>query len=522
MQGFIEKYASIVTGVLSGFDRIVFRGTLRQLCYVEGMKSYLAAQRVLLKDFGTHVQAMSEALQAASLAVVLAAKRPVIYLESSKPRKELIARKIMEEDGLTKGPICTLRCVEPCLSYDIFRNRETQRLELRQRQRKCLHLYHYFIHPVFGFMHARVQTWFPFTIQLCLNGREWLARQMDDQELGYQRKDNAFVWLSDPDAAQALLRAQLDTHWPDLFGQIAQRVNPAHAAMFEPLSLPYYWTAHQTEWATDVVFKRPSDLAAIYPRLIQHGIRTFGSTDILRFLGKHVPIHGNVHGQFLGEINSDVKTRPEGVRIKHRQGQNSLKLYDKHGQILRVECTINDPSSFKVYRATEGGNETDKDWRTMRRGVADLHQRAKVSHQATVRYMEALTDADTDQTLADVTDPLCKRIRFHGRSVRGFNPSSTDDIALLKAIRPATFAISGFRNRDLRAALYTKPATDLVEERRRSACVTRKLRLLRAHGLIRKINKTHRYQVTTKGRKALAVILAARDANAESLMKLAA
>ena len=52
-----------------------------------------------------------------------------------------------------------------------------KRLELVGEPRKCLHLYHYLIHPLFGFMHLRLQTWFPFSLQVCLNGREWLARQ---------------------------------------------------------------------------------------------------------------------------------------------------------------------------------------------------------------------------------------------------------------------------------------------------------------------------------------------------------
>jgi hypothetical protein len=89
------------------------------------------------------------------------------------------ARRIAAEDGITRGPVCVLTYVEPCRSFQIYRNRDTKHLELQPRDRKCLFLYHYAVHPVFGFLNARIQTWFPFSIQICLNGREWLAHQMD-------------------------------------------------------------------------------------------------------------------------------------------------------------------------------------------------------------------------------------------------------------------------------------------------------------------------------------------------------
>jgi hypothetical protein len=90
------------------------------------------------------------------------------------------------------------------MSFQAVPNRETKKLDFKLEQRKCLHLYHYLIHPVFGFMNARIQTWFPFRIQICLNGREWLARSMDAAGLRYVRQDNCFPWIEDFPAAQRL------------------------------------------------------------------------------------------------------------------------------------------------------------------------------------------------------------------------------------------------------------------------------------------------------------------------------
>lgn len=169
MNAFLQKHRADVTAWLSGFDRLVLRGNLRQLCYVSGMLGFLHASKVLLEDFGAFAHSCSHKLRQTSVAVMLAAGRPVQYLPSSAPRKDLIAKAIAARDGIEAGPICTLTCVEPCWSYDIYRNRDTCRLELRRRQRKGLHLYHYSIHPTFGFMHVRIQSWFPFSLQICLN-----------------------------------------------------------------------------------------------------------------------------------------------------------------------------------------------------------------------------------------------------------------------------------------------------------------------------------------------------------------
>jgi hypothetical protein len=179
MHEFIAKHQDKLIGTLPGFDRLVFRGTLRSLAHERGMKRYLWATQILLKDFGSHVEAVSGRLKEASVAEAQALGRPVRYLPSSQASKEEIARGIAAQEGLHDGLVCVLTCVEPCWSFEVHRNRETKQLELAPCVRQCLFLYHYWLHPVFGFMHARIQTWFPFPVQICRNGREWLARQLD-------------------------------------------------------------------------------------------------------------------------------------------------------------------------------------------------------------------------------------------------------------------------------------------------------------------------------------------------------
>ena len=381
MQSFTAKYSDKIQGVLSGFDRLIFRGSLRKIAYTFGLNSYLWANHVLLKDFGSHANEISERVKTAALRCVQESGRRIQYLQSSKDNKEEIARSIARQDHITEGPVCALTCVEPCLGFDIHRNRETKRLELVQRPRKCLYVYQYWEHPVLGWLHARIQTWFPFSIQIGMNGREWLARQMDGAGIDYQRQDNCFPWVSNWDEAQRLLDTQLKADWPKVLDEIAGALNAIHNEIFQRFPMHYYWATYQSEWATDIVFKAAEDLRRLYPLLVHHAMTTFSSPDVLRFLGKQFTAAGHINGHVKAEVTSDLKRRQEGVRIKHRYGDNSVKLYDKAytslGSVLRAELTMQRPEEFQVYRRIEGSPKGPLMWLPMRRGIADLHRRAE-------------------------------------------------------------------------------------------------------------------------------------------------
>jgi len=516
MERFIQKHTDDVIGTLSGFDRLVLRGTLRALAVTSGMMDFLWRVGVLLKDFGQFVQAVSDRLKAASLEAANRLNRPIRYLPSGQTSKEPIAREIAEADGITDGLICVLTCVEPCMSYGVRRDRAKKRLVLQPQLRKCLHLYHYWMDADFGLMHGRIQTWFPFGIRVYLNGREWLGRQMDRRRLRYERRGNCFAWLEDVAASQALMDRLLHLRWWEWLRCIANQLNPAHEAMLHPYRVDYYWSVHQSEWATDVMFASPSALARIYPALVRGGIAAFGARDVMRFLGKRLRC------DFSGEVVSDYRQRPEGIRLKHSLNSNSVKIYDKQGSVLRVETTINDPYDFRVFRRKQGDPRGPRAWRRLRKGVADLQRRGRVSQAANERYLDALACISTDRPLREVVCGVCRAKRWKGRRVRALRPWSAADRALLAAIRRGEFAINGIRNRDLLAQLFPRALKCQTQRRRASYRVTRLLRLLRAHGLIRKVPRTHRYVLTPKGNDVATAIIEYQDLTLEQLIKAVA
>jgi hypothetical protein len=243
------------------------------------------------------------------------------------------------------------------------------------------------------------------------------------------------VDIGDVALAQDLFDQQQRTDWQSLLDRILRRVHPTHEQMFDTSKLDYYWSANETEVATDVMFRSPEDLASVYPFSVRHAITNFGSADVLRFLGKRP----HVQKFTTAEILSHLGSRAEGTRIRHALNGNSVKMYDKQGSVLRIETAINHTREMKVYRASENDPEGPKENRILRKGVADLHRRVEISQKSNTRYLEALSSVDSEKTLAETTETICRRAEWKGRSVRSLNPLNAEDAKLLLAVNRGEF-----------------------------------------------------------------------------------
>jgi hypothetical protein len=157
----------------------------------------------------------------------------------------------------------------------------------------------------------------------------------------------------------------------------------------------------------------------------------------------------------------------------------------------------------------------------LRRGIADIHRRAQLSKAANQRYLEALAEVQTDRAAGEVAEHIFKRVTKAGRGYRALNPWSQKDGALLEIISSGAWTINGFRNRDLRCALFA-PTKDKLWQKRDAARVSRLLALLRAHGIVQKVTGTHRYLLSPRGRQILTALQAARRASIDQLLKIAA
>ena len=520
MKSFLQRFGSFVLGILEGFDRLRLRGSKRQLCYASGAASYLGHVGVKLVDYKTYAKATTVAL---CKAIEAEAKSVGIYryLNSSQTSKEETALALATERGQTEGRIAVLGCVEPCQVLQVRKDDATGWLEPRLEIGKCMHYYHYYLDRQYGLRYTRLQSWFPFTMHVGLNGRDWLAQQMTKAGLRYEKKDNCFTWVEDWQAAQRLLDEQLTTAWSSLLDGWAVESHPWLARLL-PGAVPYYWAVQEGEYATDIAFAKPEDLQRLYPRFVHHACEAMHSTDVLRYMGYRVRNDGCPRLDMAGEVTTTIKELLEGTCVKHRYLQNLLKMYDKAWQVLRLENMLLNVRDFKVFRTREGDAEGPQEYLRLRKGVADIHRRAELGSKINERYAEALATVAEQTPLGELTKGLGQRAELQGRKVRALNPLAAADVQLLETVNRGEFVINGFRNRDLRVLLFAAtPATTPEEAKRQSAKVTRLLRMLRAHRVIQKVSKTHRYQVTSTGRAQLTILLAARHADSATLLQAA-
>ena len=507
MTTFESLHQDRVLGSLGMFDRLIFKGHLLRF-YPEGaFKGFLWRQGIQLKDFGSYVKKVSKQIKAHVAGLADQAGRPYVYLQRTMTRyrggqtKEDLAREIAERDGVKEGLVCILGAVEPCRSFGIWRNPETQRWDAVFRLRKCLHFYFYWIDREFGWMHVRLQSWFPFDLQIYVNGREWLCRQLDTLGIGYKRYDNCLLEVNDLEKAQEICDAFPRRKLFRVFGHFAKLTNPWLSKIQRLGFGTYYWVTDQSEYATDVMFRDRPSLEEILPDLLRHAAEEFSAEDILRFLGR------KLNGNFQGEVLTDRKKRREGVRVKHKMKRNSIKFYDKWS-VLRVETTINNPREFKVLRVLPSPEGRKRRWMPMGKGVANLWRYAQVSRQANGRYLEALAQVDARGKFAPELDKLCQSRTINGKRVAKFNPIAAHEIRLFAAVMAGGHFLNGFRNRDLALRLYP----DLLDQpkavrRRVGARVSRWIAKLRGHGLVSKVRASRLYRVTKHGYRAMGALL---------------
>jgi hypothetical protein len=496
---FVRKHQSNITGVLSCFDRVIFRGHL-PLSYPRGLEGFLGQQGILLKHFKDYAPQVAQRIKEHVKGLVEAAGAPFRHLPR-KERMEDAARQLAHERGLTEGIVCGFSQLETCATFRL--EFAAGRPRLKKDFRRCTVLYVFVLHAVLGLIHVKLETWFPLTMQVYVNGHEYLARKMDAAGLKYRQVDNAFVQLRDAVAAQRLADGFVKLAWPKLLGALARQFNPLLGEVLR--GQDYYWVTDQAEYATDVLFRDAASLKALYPRLVEHATLCLSAEDVLKFLGK------KLHPCFTGEVQTHAGRRVEGTRVKHLCRSNKLKMYDKAGVVLRVETVINRPRDFRVRRwRTRPDGVRELAWQALPKGVAWLWRYGELSRTANSRYLEALAAVDDWRGERAAWDRATRPARLGSRRKRALQPLGPADQALFLAVLRGDGCVRGVSNREVAARLYGAVPRALAERRRRSARVTRQLQLLRAHGLLAKIPRTRRYRVTAKGEALMSAAIYVR------------
>lgn len=496
---FTDLHQESIFGVVEGFDRLIFKGHFNSMFPNGAFGYYLHQRGVLLKDARKFFEKETARIIEHARIAAEQASRPFIYLNSPHTRacgesKEDMAREIAERDRVTLGLVCIFSVLENCHSFCVVGNGKTHRKEVVSQRRKCRHLYWYLIDPVFGWMHVRIQTWAPYSVQVYINGREQLCQQLDNSGIAFERSSNKILEVSDFDTLNSFSETFNHTNWATVLQHQAIMVNPLLDDIEQAGFRSYWSVTDQAEYATDILFKSRTDLERILSDLFTASITAFGAEDVMRFLGR------KLHHAFTGEVVIDQKKRLEGRRVKFRLKRNTIKMYD-HANVLRIETTINNPAEFKILRPLDE-NEQDKNvdrWSPMRKGVSNFWRYSQVAKAANARLINALANAPLKSNAAETLDGICRSCEVARRHVAAFNPVLPETVALFMAVLSGEFSINGFRNRDLQQKLYECAPKDKAEAIRRTHHVSRMLSKLRGHRLISKVKNSRRYRVTSLG-----------------------
>jgi len=521
MDTLLNKFSTVVNGVITGFDRIMFKGIIMPIMHSAGMESFLIARRVLNKDFKNYAIAQSQAIvQSAEAIAKELCGHGIAYIPSLNERKEALAHNRQKESGVKEGLIGVWSCVESCNTFRSTYDYAKKYPSLRNERSKCKHLYFYFDDPLYGFMSVRLQTWAPYEIQVALNGREWLRRLLDMAGCGYIVNGNKFLHIDDYGLAQKFLDAQVKTDFNNVLNELLPSVFPRMPEIIGP-ELSYYWGVWQSEIARDYVFKNEGALRSLMDDFQLHALITGKGERILKYFGSPVRADGQPHQRTDPEILSRTNMWYDGLRVRHWNNKNSVKFYNEHN-VLRFEMTMNDPTRFKIYRHSNNQDETKpKKFMPMRKCVADTVARAEVSKNIINRFTEHMAAVEEKTRLGQLLNSVDAPLARNGKRIRAIDAFGKDR-ELLRAISDPAFAVHAITNKELQRILAGTPWAKNMTGKQLSGRISRHLRLLREHGLIEKLPNQRKYELTDKGRKITAALDAALSTSVNDLLKLAA
>ncbi len=479
MELLTDHYQENITGTLSCHDRILILGTLPGVCYAEGMTSILFFKGIKVFDYPQYAATLRDKIRDNTEQIAKENKITIQHIRDKNTRKESLVKEIIQKRGDEPGLVCILSAMELCPSYRAKYEKRSGKSFLRGTTSKCIHYYFYYIDEILGLIFIRVPTWCPFSLQIYLNGHNWLASKLNEEGISFRLIDNAFVEISDFERAQELADTLSIDDLHKRIDALSKEVCPIH----DEFKQEYHWSIKQCEYATDIIFKGDT-LQQLYPEMTKKAIHTVKLEDICSFLGK------KLHGNFKGDVEKKYQIRIMGTKIKHRMGKNNIKIYDKFGFVLRIETTSNDISTFKCFRTVAHRDRDDtKEWAPMRRYIYSLHAFGKIAKASNRRYLQFISTIEDDTVGRKRLNKVTQSKRVNNRNYRGINPMDKEDALILNTITRGEYLIYGFQNKDIRNHITNK----------NSGQVSRILKRMKELNIIKKTRNSYKYYATNLG-----------------------
>jgi DNA-binding MarR family transcriptional regulator len=483
MELITETYKDKISCVLSCYDRLILTGTLPEISFSQGMTRYLYENGIKIFDYPKFAEPFKDSIRANAERIAQENGIEIEFIGKADVRKESIISEKIRERGDHPGIVHIISSMELCHTYKPWHDKTTGKTFLRPDQSKCLHYYFYFIDQQVGLGYMRVPTWCPFRLQIYINGHNLLASELKLAGIDFTMIDNVFDSIGDVAKAQELI----DKISIEKLHRKLEEFSWQFCPVYKDFNLRYHWSVTQAEYATDIVFKKQEDLQKIYDELVATAIHTVKPENIATFLGH------KLDPRYLGEIGNNYNVRIRGSRIKHTMGSSSIKMYDKFSKILRIETTTNDITFFKHFReVVHRDGSTSHEMASLKKNIYSLSFLSEILKVSNKRYLEFISAFDNKEIGRKRLEKVTSSINESNRNYKGFNFFSKYDLTVLLTIIRGEFNINGFRNKNLQKLLGLT-----------SSKISRLIKRLRVHGLIKKASDSYKYYLTKIGKETI-------------------
>jgi hypothetical protein len=491
MTAFFNRHSDKIKGIFSCIDRLVIQGTVPEICYPGAITNYFFMHGIRIFDFKKWAAPMRDEINENAKQIAQKNSIDIEFIRKKNFRKEKRVKEIISERGDHPGIVHIFSAMESCTAFKPWHDKKSHKTFFKYDSGRCLHYYFYFIDKDFGLCYLRVPTWAPFRFQFYCNPHNWVARQLHKKRIGFKQVENAFVEIDDFKKAQELA----DSFQVKKLHKSIDKYTRAFCPVLRVFKSGIHWSVMQVEYATDIIFKDKKTLAPIYEELVRTLSHAVKPDNIAMFLGRRLD------PRFEGELGAQFSTRIEGHSIRHYMNKNGIKMYDKFGFILRVESFSNDISFFKHHRKVEHRNGTSSHKiANMRKTIFSIPELIKKMYGCNRRYIEFLSTVDDPTNGIKKVNKISSRIKIKGRSFRGFNLFNQDDEKVLRVISQGDTQGFGIRNITLRERVS-----------KNTGQVSRILKRLRTHGIIKKAPKSYKYYLTSLGRQITATSLKLKE-----------
>ena len=420
---FTEKFAPSIVSVLGCHDRVIFKGHL-PFGRDEHLNGWVdGCLKMRRMDFLPFVEKQSQTLVDHAKAQAAEAGVPYQPLQG-RPKKEKLVQDLLRKCPQQEGLVTVLQVMETCRTVKLRHGQGRPRLVFaRGRSASFITISSI---PNLASCTFAYRPGFPTPCRSTSTGTNGWPGKCCTRSSALSSTTMLLLNSTSPSWPSAWPTAFPELPWVKILNRWVRRVNPLLGRSWFGKA-DYYWVIDQAEYSTDVLFQSRAKLAELYPRLLQHALLCFSAQDILTFLGRRL------HPRFDGKVLTDCKMdRLPGARIKHRMKNNWLKMYDKFGQILRIETVINQPREFKVRRYRLRAGQHRMRWCPMNKGVANFYRYHAVARAANARYLNALAVVDVPCATAKQVDRVSKPAPFGSRRRRGLNLLHPDEQRLFR------------------------------------------------------------------------------------------